>query len=190
MKWAPGTVDQVTYDVELPFIRQAAGPMDYTQGAMRNATRADYRPVNDDPMSQGTRCRQLALYMVLESPLNMLCDSPSNYMANPECTGFIAQVPTVWDETRVLDGKIGEYIVTARRKGNTWYVGGLTNWTPRDLTVDLGFMAPGSEVELFSDGVNAHRNARDYSRKVVKTGADGKLKIHLAPGGGFALKSL
>ena len=111
-------------------------------------------------------------------------------MANPECTGFIAQVPTVWDETKVLDGKIGEYIVTARRKGNTWYVGGLTNWTPRDLTIDLGFMAPGSEVELFSDGVNAHRNARDYSRKVVKTGADGKLKIHLAPGGGFALKSL
>lgn len=104
MKWSPETVDQVTYDVTMPFIRMVAGTMDYTQGAMRNATRRNYRPVNTEPMSQGTRCRQLAEYIVFESPLNMLCDSPSNYLKEPECFGFIASVPTVWDRTEALDG--------------------------------------------------------------------------------------
>lgn len=190
MKWASTDLDQVKYDVQIPFIRQAAGPMDYTQGAMRNATKRDYRPVYDDPMSQGTRCRQLALYMVFDSPLNMMCDTPSNYEAESECTAFIAGVPTVWDETRIIDGKLGEYIVTARRLGDKWYVGGITDWTPRDLQLDLSFMGPGNQVvELFADGINADRNARDYTKKKV-TLTDGKLNIHLAPGGGFALRSL
>lgn len=130
MKWSPESVDQMKYDVTIPFIRQAAGPMDYTQGAMRNATRNNYRPVNSEPMSQGTRCHQLALYVVLDSPLNMLCDSPTAYLHEKECTEFIAAIPTVWDETRILGGRLGEYIVTARRKGSTWYVGGITDWTP------------------------------------------------------------
>ncbi len=189
MKWSAPSVDQVTYDVQIPFIRQAAGPMDYTQGAMRNATRRDYRPVNDDPMSQGTRAHQLAMYMVFDSPLTMMCDTPMNYDDNPESRDFICSVPTVWDETRILDGKIGEYIVTARRKGNEWFVGGMTNWTPRDIELDLSFIAADSPIILLTDGVNAHRNARDLKVQDLTLPANGKLSVHMAPGGGFALKT-
>lgn len=128
MKWTElDRFDIIQYDTELPFLRQVAGPVDYTQGAMVNAARHNFRPVNSQPMAPGTRSHQLALYMILYSPLNMLCDSPSNYRREQECTDFIASVPTVWDETKVLDGKLGEYIVTARRKGDDWYIGGITN---------------------------------------------------------------
>ena len=124
VKWSKANeLDQIKYDVMIPFIPQVAGPMDYTQGAMRNASKGNYYPSNSEPMSQGTRCHQLALYMILDSPFNMLCDTPSNYEREQECTDFISAVPTVWDETVVLDGKMGEYIITARRKGDTWYIG-------------------------------------------------------------------
>lgn len=189
MKWSPASVDQVKYDVMIPFTRQVSGPMDYTQGAMRNASKGNYYPCNSEPMSQGTRCRQLALYVVFESPFNMLCDTPSNYMREPESTGFIADVPTVWDESIVLDGKMGEYIVTARRSGNVWYVGGITNWTARDVEVDCSFLGDKTyDATLFKDGANAHRIGRDYKCESIRIKNDGKLKIHLAPGGGFALK--
>ena len=187
MKWSPESVDQMKYDATIPFIRQAAGPMDYTQGAMRNATRKNYRPVNSEPMSQGTRCHQLALYVVLDSPLNMLCDSPTNYLREAECTEFIAAIPTVWDETRILGGRMGEYIVTARRSGDTWYVGAITDWTPRDVEVDLAPLGIGGTVEatIFRDGVNADRKASDYKRETIRIDTAEPLKIHLAPGGGF-----
>ena len=189
MKWSK-SADQVEYDVMIPFIRQVAGPLDYTQGAMRNANKKNYFPCNSEPMSQGTRCRQLAMYMVFDSPLTMLCDSPSNYDREEECTEFIAGVPTVWDETVVLDGKMGDYIVTARCKGDTWYVGGMTDWTPRDLTVDLSFLQPGRtyQAQLFTDGVNADRLARDYKRTDRQLTSADRLTLHLAPGGGFALR--
>ena len=178
------------YDATIPFIRQVAGPMDYTQGAMRNASRDNYRPVNSEPMSQGTRCHQLALYAVLDSPLNMLCDSPTNYLREAECTEFIAAIPTVWDETRILGGRMGEYIVTARRSGDTWYVGAITDWTPRDVEVDLAPLGIGGTVEatIFRDGANADRKASDYKRETIRIDTAEPLKIHLAPGGGFALK--
>ena len=189
VKWStPKELDQVKYDVMIPFIRQVAGPMDYTQGAMRNASKGNYFPSNSEPMSQGTRCRQLALYMILESPFNMLCDSPSNYKREQECTDFISTIPTVWDESIVLDGKMGEYIVTARRSGDIWYIGGLTDWNARDLELDLSFL--GSKTyngKLFKDGVNAHRSGRDYKAVNLQAKKGDKIKIHLAPGGGFAL---
>lgn len=189
VKWIPATVDQVTYDVMIPFIRQVAGPLDYTQGAMRNATKSNYFPCYNEPMSQGTRCRQLALYVVYDSPFNMMCDTPSNYEREQTCTDFIAAVPTVWDETRILDGELGEYVVTARRKGDVWYVGGITNWTERDVEVDLSFLNDGShQALLFKDGVNAHRIARDYKKESVSVDGKTKLKLHLAPGGGFAMR--
>ncbi len=190
LKWAQEKdVDQIKNDVTIPFLRQLAGPMDYTQGAMLNGVPGSYRPSNSEPMSQGTRCRQLALYMIFDSPLNMLCDSPSNYRREPECTGFIAEVPTTWDETRVLDASMGEYIVTARRKGNSWYVGGITDRTPRDIKVDLSFLAPGShKAVIFRDGVNAHRKGSDYKRVEKDVNADMVLDMHLAPGGGFAIR--
>ena len=190
MKWSPATVDQVKYDVQIPFIRQVAGPMDYTQGAMRNASKQNYYPCDSEPMSQGTRCHQLALYVVLDSPLNMLCDSPTNYLREAECTEFIAAIPTVWDETRILGGRLGEYIVTARRKGSTWYVGGITDWTPRDVEIDLTPLGIDATVEatIFRDGANADRKASDYRRESIRIDTSKPLTVHLAPGGGFAMK--
>lgn len=189
MKWSAPTVDQVTYDVMIPFIRQVAGPIDYTQGAMRNASKGNYFPVNSEPMSQGTRCRQLAMYVVFESPFNMLCDAPSNYMREPESLDFISNIPTVWDETITLDGKMGQYILTARRSGDTWYIGGLTNWDARDLDIDLSFLS-GQNYNgiLFRDGKNADRIGRDYKKETINLTGKKTLKVHLAPGGGFALK--
>ena len=186
MRWAGLEWDQMRYDCEIPFIRQTAGPLDYTQGAMLNGCRDSFRPCWNEPMSQGTRCHQLALYIVLESPLNMLCDSPTNYEREPGYTRFVAAIPTVWDETRVLQGKVGEYIVTARRKGDTWYIGGITNWDARDIDVDisaLGITNP--TVELFTDGANAHRRGSDYDHRVASFQ---RAKIHLAPGGGFVAR--
>lgn len=189
MKWSPENVDQVTYDVTVPYIRMMAGPMDYTQGAMRNASRGNYRPVNSEAMSQGTRCRQLAEYVVFESPLNMLCDSPSNYMKEKECLEFIAEIPTVWDETKGLCGEVGKYIAMARRSGSDWYVGAMTDWSDRGLTLDLSFLPEGNySVVLYRDGVNADRVACDYRKETIDLPADRQLKIKMAPGGGFAAK--
>ena len=189
VKWSDlDTFDIIQYDVTMPYLRQIAGPVDYTQGSMVNAARPHFRPVYGQPMSPGTRSHQLALYMVLFSPLNMLCDSPSNYRREQECTDFISSVPTVWDETVVLDGKIGEYIVTARRKDNEWYIGGVTNWTPRELEIDFTPLKLGGDrkMEIFTDGVNAHRNGNDYRKETIFLKNGGSLTVKLAPGGGFA----
>ena len=189
MKWRPKECDQVTYDVTVPFIRMAAGPMDYTQGAMRNASKSNYRPVYNEPMSQGTRCRQLAEYVVFDSPLNMLCDSPSNYIAEAECTEFIAACPETWDESLGVNGEIGKYITIARRSGDAWYVGALTNWDERALTLDLSFLGEGEwSLDIFQDGPNAEKAARDYVHTTATVPADRKITAHLAPGGGWAAK--
>ena len=189
LKWAPATWDQVQYDTEIPFIRQTSGPMDYTQGAMHNGAKGCYYPCWSEPMSQGTRCHQLALYIVLESPLNMLCDSPTNYEKEPDYTRFVAEIPTVWDETRVLQGEVGEYIVTARRKGDVWYIGGITNWTERDIAIDLSEIEiglQGTYGTIYTDGTNAHRKGSDYDEYGVMGMT--QLKVHLAPGGGFVAR--
>ena len=189
LKWSAESTDMVKYDVTMPFIRMVAGPMDYTQGAMRNASRGNYRPVHSEPMSQGTRCRQLAEYVVFESPITMLCDSPSNYMKEPECFAFMASVPTVWDETMALTGSVGEYIAIARRSGDTWYIGAMTDWTPRELELDLSFIGNGNyDVESFADGINADRAARDFRKTVSELPQDRRLKIRMAPGGGYAAR--
>ena len=189
LKWSPDTLDMMKYDTQIPYLRQMSGPMDYTQGAMINAAKGNYRPSNSEPMGQGTRVHQLALYMVFDSPLSMLCDSPTNYERERESVEFIADVPTVWDETRVLAGEMGEYIVTARRKGNDWWVGGITDWNPRDIEIDLSFLGDGPySATIFEDGANAHRLGRDYRKSSRKVDASSRLKFHLAPGGGVALK--
>jgi alpha-glucosidase len=188
MKWSVG-LDQVTYDVTMPFVRQLAGPVDYTQGAMRNATKGNYRSVYGEAMSQGTRCRQLAEYVIFESPLNMLCDNPSNYRAEPECTKFIAEAPVVWDQTVALEGEVGRFVAIARRKGEVWYVGALTNWDERALELDLSFLGEGSfRGEVFRDGVNAGRVARDFRRELIDIPEGRRLPVYMAPGGGFVVK--
>ena len=183
-KWA--NTDLVGYEVTIPFVRLVAGPADYTQGAMRNATRDNYRPVNSEAMSQGTRCRQLAEYVIFDAPLTMLCDSPSNYLKETECLRFIAGIPTVWDQTVALEGKAGEYVAIARRKGDTWYIGAITDWNARELTLDLSFIGTAQTMEVFRDGVNADRAARDFKQEWKDFPADGKVTVKMAPGGGWA----
>lgn len=189
MKWAvPGT-DQVTYDVTLPFIRMMAGPLDYTQGAMNNANKKNFKSVYSEPMSQGTRCRQLAEYVIFDAPLNMLCDAPTNYLKEEECTQFITSVPTIWDETIPLNGKVSEYLAMARKKDNIWYVGALTNWEARNMELDLSFLGKGEyQAEIFEDGINADRVGKDYKRSIQQISANRKFKIHMASGGGFIMR--
>ena len=189
MKWSEESVDQVTYDVTMPLIRMTAGPVDYTEGAMLNAAKGHFFPRRSEPMSQGTRCRQLAEYIVFHAPLSMLCDSPSNYDREPECTAFICGVPTVWDRTVALDGCLGEYAAVARCKGDVWYVGGLTGHEGRTVTLDLGFLGDGNfTAEIFCDGTNAAKYGHDYQRVTRTLGMDRTLEITIAPAGGFALR--
>ncbi len=184
-KWARDDVPR--YDVSIPFIRMMAGPMDYTPGAMKNANRENFRPINAAPMSQGTRCHQLAMYVVFEEPLKMLSDNPTSYMKEQECTDFIAKFPTTFDESVPIDGKVGEYVAIARRKADTWYVGAMSNWSDRDLTLNFSFLPKGSyQAEIFKDGVNADRDGTDYKKEVVKVNAGDKVMIHLSNGGGWA----
>lgn len=186
-KWA--IEDQPRYVVSIPYIRMMAGPMDYTPGAMRNSNKANFRPINDNPMSQGTRCSQLAMYIIFEAPLQMLADNPTIYMREQECTNFIVKVPTTFDETVPLDGKVGEYVSLARKKGDTWYVGAMTNWTARVLTIDFSFLGTGDyEAVIFKDGINADRDGTDYKREEIRISSRTKLSIKLAPGGGWAAR--
>ena len=187
VKWAHEDVPR--YDVTIPFIRMLAGPMDYTPGAMRNASKNNFRPINSNPMSQGTRCHQLAMYVIFEVPLQMLSDNPTIYMREKECTDFITKVPVTFDETVPLPGKVAEYVAVARKKGNTWFVGAMTNWDPRELTLDLSFLSEGEyEAVIFQDGVNADRQATDYKKVIKKVVAGDKLTIKLASGGGWAAR--
>ncbi len=174
-------------NVTLPFIRMVAGPMDYTPGAMLNATKENFRDIFETPMAPGTRCHQLAMYVVFESPLQMLSDNPSNYYREPEAMEFLKEVPTVWDETRVLGAKVGDYILMARRKGETWYVGAMTDWSPRSLELDLSFLSEGNfTIQVWKDGVNADRHAADFKQEKQNVSASSKIKIDMAPGGGWA----
>lgn len=179
--------DLVTYEVTIPFIRMVAGPFDFTQGAMKNASKNNFAAIYTEPMSQGTRCRQLAEYVIFESPFNMLCDSPSNYLREDECTQFIAKVPTTWDETVVLDGKVGEYLVIARRKGFHWYIGAITNWEERDIELDLSILRSGAKSgHIYRDGINANNVGKDYISETYQVMGN-QLKVHLAKGGGMVL---
>lgn len=184
-KWSAET--DPDHDVTLPFTRMVLGPMDYTPGAMINASKSAFRAINSRPMSQGTRCHQLAMYVVFESPLQMLSDSPSNYLREPEIMEFLGPVPSVWDETKVLDGKIAQYVAVARRNGKDWYVGAMTNWSPRELEIDFSFLPEGNfTLQAYQDGVNADRMGSDYRMSKTAVNRGTKLKIRLAPGGGWA----
>jgi len=177
------------HDLMLPFTRMVAGPMDFTPGAMVNMQKRDFAPVFYRPASQGTRVHQMAMYVVYESPLQMLADSPSNYKRNQECTTFIAGIPVTWDETRVLTAKTGDYIIIARRKDDIWYLAAMTDWDARTLGADLSFL-PGGDytVEIFSDGINADQHGEDFKHITVKAGATARMELSMAPGGGWVAK--
>ncbi len=185
-KW-DNNLNQVNYECMIPYIRMVAGNLDYTQGAMDNAGRNNFRAIYSNPMSQGTRCRQLAEYVIFESPFNMMCDSPTKYMQNQECVDFISEVPTVWDETIALDGKLGEYAVIARRKGDTWYIGAITNWEERTVEIDLNKIGVSTnKCRAYTDGINANRNAKDF-RITDKEIKDNRLEIEMKSGGGAVI---
>jgi alpha-glucosidase len=186
-KWSENITPEHT--MTIPFIRMLAGPMDFTPGGMLNATKEDFKIVFDRPMTQGTRCRQLAMYVVYESPLQMLCDNPSNYLKESECLDFLSAVPTVWDTTIVLDAKVSDYVLIARRSGNEWFIGAMTDLAPRNLTLNCSFLKDGDyNIEFYRDGVNAVRYAGDYKKVKSEISASDKLKLHLAPGGGWAAR--
>jgi alpha-glucosidase len=184
-KWSTDATPD--HNCTLPFIRMFAGPMDYTPGAMHNTEKNGFSINFNRPMSQGTRCHQLGMYVVFESPLQMLADAASAYHREKECMEFLSAVPSVWDETKPLAGQIGDYIAVARQKGNDWYIGALTDWTPRELSVRLDFLAAGSYTLIeFIDGINADQYAEDFARKESKVKSGDTIKIRMAPGGGYA----
>ncbi len=174
------------HDLILPFTRMVAGPMDFTPGAMINCKEDQFEPVFNRPMSQGTRCHQLAMYVIYESPLQMLADSPSNYYREPETMEFLTDVPTTWDDTKVLEAKVGDYLMIARRKGDKWYIGAMTDWTPREFEIDFSFLSPGlHSIKIWQDGINADKNASDFKFFQQPITSSEKIKIKLAPGGGW-----
>ncbi len=184
-KWSDNANPE--HNLTIPFTRMLLGPMDYTPGAMINVKKENFRAVFDQPMSLGTRCHQLGMYVVFESPLQMLADNPSNYEREPECMKFLREVPVTWDETRVLEAKMGDYIVIARRKGLQWYLGAMTDWTAREITIQLSFLPEGGfQLESWSDGPNAHKHGSDFSHQTQEVNRSSAITLKLAPGGGYA----
>lgn len=190
VKWTDIKNNMPLYDVTFPYIRMMAGLVDYTPGAMRNATKADWRAMYYTPASMGTRCHQLAAYIVHDSPFTMLCDAPTNYLNEQECVDFIASLPVEVDSTFIASGELGKYIVTVRKKDVNWYIGGMTNWDERDVQLDFSFLPEGMSYTavLFKDGVNANKQAEDYRKETIRIDKDSRLTLHLASGGGFAMK--
>ena len=190
VKWTDIKNNMPLYDVTFPYIRMMAGPVDYTPGAMRNATKADWRAMYYTPASMGTRCHQLAAYIVHDSPFTMLCDAPTNYLNEQECVDFIASLPVEVDSTFIASGELGKYIVTVRKKDVNWYIGGMTNWDERDVQLDFSFLPEGMSYTavLFKDGVNTNKQAEDYRKETIRINKDSRLTLHLASGGGFAMK--
>lgn len=176
------------HDLDIAYIRMLAGPMDYTPGAMNNAVKGDFVTSFENPMSHGTRCQQLGMFVIYYAPLQMLCDAPTQYEKYPDILGFLSEVPTTWDETVALDGKLGEFAVVARRKGDDWYIGGMTDWNERSVQIDLSRFAEGRyEAWIFRDGINANRQAVDYIHEKVEVSDRDILEITMKQGGGFAV---
>lgn len=174
--------------VSIPFIRMAAGPMDYTPGAMTNAQKANFGVFFERPMSQGTRCQQLAMFVMYEAPLQMLADAPTAYKADPVVLNYLKDVPVVWDETIALDGKIGDFAIIARKKDDVWYVAGMTDWQSRTIEVDLSFLKKDTyKARIYQDGINADRNGNDYKVTEMTIQGGANPSIHMAPGGGFVM---
>lgn len=174
--------------IYLPFIRNAVGAMDFTPGGMINMQPEVYRSERPNSASMGTRAYNLAMFVVFESGLQMLCDNPTQYYKNGECTEFIAEVPVTWDETKVLEAKVGELVVIAKRKGNKWYIGGMTNENKRDLDIKFDFLDSGKSYKMtyFEDGINASRQAMDYRKKEATVTSGNTHHISMARNGGWA----
>jgi len=190
VRWTELDNNMPLYDVTFPYIRMMAGRVDFTPGAMRNGTKDNWRAIYTAPVSMGTRCHQLACYVVHDSPFTMLCDAPTNYEKEQECVDMITSLPTVFDRTIIPYGRMGEYIVTAREKDGNWYVAGQTNWDARTLDLKFDFLDKGKtyHATIFRDGVNADHNAEDYKCEEADVDASTVMPIRMASGGGFVIK--
>ncbi|MFW5877811.1 MAG: glycoside hydrolase family 97 protein [bacterium] len=176
------------HNVDIAYVRMLAGPMDYTPGAMSNAVEAEFATNFENPMSMGTRAHQLGMFIVYYAPLQMLCDAPTKYEQYPDILAFLSDIPTSWDETIALEGKLGEYALIARRKNDDWYIGGLTNWSGREVNIDLSQFGDGNyQAVIFKDGINSDRMAEDYIYEEKKVSSSENLEIEMKPGGGFAV---
>ena len=188
-RWTELKNDMPRYDVTFPYIRMMAGQVDFTPGAMRNGTKEDWRAIYTKPISMGTRCHQAACYVVQDSPFTMLADSPTNYEADDIYTKYIASLPVTFEKAIVLQGEMGKYIVTARKKGNDWYMGGQTNWDKRTLNINFDFLDDGNyEAQILQDGINANHDAEDYVIRSQIINKKSQMSVHLASGGGFVIK--
>jgi alpha-glucosidase len=178
------------HELCIPFIRGLAGPLDYEPGNMKNETRENFKPMSNKPTSLGTRIHQIAMFLVYESPYAKMGGNPSDYLKEPDFTQFIVNIPTVWDETKVIDAKLGDYLVILRQTADgNYYLGAMNDWTPRKLTVDCSFLNEGKfEVEIYKDGINADRYASDYKHEILEINNSSSFKIQLAPGGGWVGK--
>lgn len=178
-----------THNVTLPFTRMLAGPLDYEPGLLDNATSQQFKPIWGKVMSQTTRCQQLAMFVVYDNPLQIFSGNPSQGLTEPAFMQLLGSIPTTWDTTITTDAAIGKYIITARRHGNDWFIAGITDSTARDITLDLSFLGGGNyAATICKDGINANRNAMDYTIEEKTLTANDKLQIHLAPGGGFLVR--
>jgi alpha-glucosidase len=185
-KWSARVT--ATHNVTLPFTRMLAGPMDYTPAGFRNVTPSKFKPQDKGPLVMTTRAQQLAMYVVYESPLQMVADAPEAYRGQPGAE-FLRVVPTSWDETRVLAGEIGKYVVVARRRGSMWYVGAMTNEEPREIRVPLSFLGRGTHTLVaFADGADAAHDPKQISGSTSIVSARDTLTLRLAPSGGYAAR--
>ena len=177
------------HDVTLPYTRMLAGPMDYTPGAMRALSKGNWKPVSSLPSAQGTIAHQLAMYVVYDAPLVMLSDMPSAYEREPAALEMLAAVPTTWDETVGVAGRIGESAVVARRNGEEWWIGAMTDWTGRSIDLPLDFAGGGTwQATLWTDGANADKVGTDYRRTTQSLDSGSPLRLTLAPGGGAVVR--
>ena len=190
LEWSKfSTVDLLTQATILPFTRMIAGPMDYTPGGMYNANKNDYKQSFYRPMTQGTRCNQLAMFTMYYAPFEMLADAPTAYEKEPEILRYLSAMPTTWDETIPLDGKVGDYAIIARRKARDWHIGGLNNWTGKSVQLSFNFLKSGEyTATIFMDGANADRIGNDYIKEIRKANRNTVININMANGGGFAIK--
>jgi alpha-glucosidase len=182
--------DKVTpeHDLVIPFTRMLSGPLDYEPGLLDNATRDQFRPIGKKVMSQGTRCHQLAMFLVYDSPMQIFSGNPSQGDREPEFMQLLGGLPTTWDETKILEAKVSDYIITARKKGEDWFIGGMCDWTPREFDLDLGFLEGSYDAVLCADGINADNYPSDYAITKFETDKNKTIKIRMAAGGGFVLK--
>ena len=192
VKWTPhGEKDMPLYDVTFPYIRLQAGPVDFTPGGMRNATREDFQPVYSSPMTMGTRCHQMAHYIVHFAPLLMFADSPSAYDREPECTQMLASLPSQYTSMKTIAGEMGKYIVVMRTDADgNYYLAGETNWDARDIKLPLSFLPAGTtcHATIMTDGLNADKVATDYQSRQFDVTSATTLEVHMASGGGFIMK--